>query len=52
MDSFTFPNLVQLMAAVKFMNEIGVDYELQAEELTIVCDELSQSEYDQLRILT
>lgn len=46
---FQYSTLTSLMKGIKAINELGVDHELQTEEMTIVADLETQEEYDTMK---
>jgi len=50
MEIFTFDTLAQFREALRVVRKIGVDYESQPDELTIVTDELTPVERTDIHV--
>ena len=48
MEVFTYDNEYEYYSALAVIRRLGVDFEAQPDELTIVTDELTDYEYDQM----
>ena len=45
MEIFTYPNRKMYITGIAMADIVGVDYERQDDELTIIMDELTSDEY-------